>query len=293
VTWLRTLNGVVTALEVDPTNFNSQYAAIGDQRVPNGVNNDSADSAPNGLYRSTDGGKTWNAVAGPWGISTKASATVGRVELAIAPSNPSVLYASIQVAPNGGSDATGLLGLYRTDNAWAATPAWVQIPTGPTGTGGYCGDDKCGYSHVISVDPSNPNTLFAGGSDNGFWRCTNCSASPSWNAVSGNGLHPDSHATAWSGKRFIQGNDGGVWSTTDLGASWQSHNAMLPTLMFYAALSIPRTRTSYSEEFAITESPYVRKAIRGWHSRPDLPRIANGGKVRSRFHQAVLIVIGS
>ena len=111
----------------------------------------------------------------------------------------------------------GAARVYRTDNAWAPTPVWIQIPTGATGLGGYCGPTKCGYSHVISVDPTNPNTLFAGGAEQGLWRCSNCAASPAWTNVTLNsGVHPDHHALAWAGTRLIDGNDGGVWNTTDL-----------------------------------------------------------------------------
>src|SRR5215471_4027389 len=175
VTWTRTLAGQATALEIDPTNFNNQYSAIGEQQAPNGVNNDSPGSALNGVYRSTDGGQTWTPVTGPWGSSTPSHAAVGRVELTIAPSDPNVLYASIQIPPNGGPISTGLLGLYRTDNAWEQTPSWIRIPTSDTDN--YCAavpaeigfvlEGKCGYSHVISVDPSDPNILFAGGIN--FW----------------------------------------------------------------------------------------------------------------------------
>jgi photosystem II stability/assembly factor-like uncharacterized protein len=37
-TWTRTLAGTATALEIDPTNFNNQYAAIGEEHGPNGPN---------------------------------------------------------------------------------------------------------------------------------------------------------------------------------------------------------------------------------------------------------------
>ncbi|HLK51703.1 MAG TPA: putative Ig domain-containing protein [Bryobacteraceae bacterium] len=236
VTWTRTLNGQATALEIDANIFNYQYAAIGEQRGGFGVNNDSADSVPNGVYRSMDGGQTWALVNGPWGVSSQTTASVGKVELALAQSNPNVLYASIQIPPNGGSSGTGLLGLYRTNNAWDPVPTWTLIPTSATGNGGYCGSSKCGYSHVISVSPSNPDVLFAGGGDqNGFWRCTNCGPSPVWTRVDQPfGVHPDPHSTAWAGSRFILGNDGGVWSTPDLANSWQDHNAMLATAMFYS-----------------------------------------------------------
>jgi len=91
------------------------------------------------------------------------------------------------------------------------------------------------------VDPSDPDTLFAGGGDqNGFWRCTNCGTAPVWaRADRTTNVHPDPHATTWVENRFILGNDGGVFSTTDLGTTWQNHNATLSTAMFYSAALHP------------------------------------------------------
>src|SRR5262249_7594177 len=108
-TWARTLPGVVTGLEAASNNFNNQYASIGDWLNANDV----ADKLANGIYRSTDGGQTWSLVTGPWGVATTASSPFGRIELALSRSNPNVLYASIA------RFAGDLLGLYRTDNAWA------------------------------------------------------------------------------------------------------------------------------------------------------------------------------
>lgn len=242
VTWIRTLAGQATALEIDATNFANQYAAIADQRV--GALNDSPGSAPNGLYRSTNGGQTWTPVSGPWGPNPSPTiSSVGRIELSLSPSNPNVLYAAIQVPPNGGTSATGLLGLFRTDDAWAPTPAWIQVSTAATPPGGYCGPGKCGYSHVISVDPGNPDRLFAGGAEVGLWLCTSCGASPVWrNTTRWARVHPDHHAMAWAGTRLIVGNDGGVWSSPDTGATWQNHNRGLSTGMFYSGALHPTNR---------------------------------------------------
>ena len=253
--WVRTLAGQTTALEVSPANFSRQYAAIGDQRL--GVWRDTPGAEVNGVYRSTDGGVSWNRVDGPWGVEMSSTrSTVGRIELAMAPSNPDVVYASIQLPPNGGSNALGLRGLYRTDNAWADSPAWIEIPTDATGPGGYCGPTKCGYSHVISVDPRNANTLFAGGAEQGFWRCTNCGASPVWTNTTRNvNVHSDHHALAWAGNRLIDGNDGGIWSSTDLGGSWQNHNRALATTMFYGAALHPgdsRMIVAGARDFALS-----------------------------------------
>jgi photosystem II stability/assembly factor-like uncharacterized protein len=240
VTWARTLPGQATALEIDSSNFNNLYAAIGEIRR-GGVANDTPGAAANGLYRSTDQGHTWTLVEGPWSASSARPAT-GRIELAMSPSHPNVLYASIAVSPDGGSSAQPLLGLYRTDDAWATRPTWIQVPTGPTGEGGYCGPTKCNYAHVISVDPMDPNTLFAGGGSRGggVFRCTSCGSSPQWANVSNtSGVHPDHHAMAWAGNRLIDGNDGGVWSTVNRGSSWQNHNRTFSTIMFFGAALHP------------------------------------------------------
>ena len=52
VTWTRTLTGQATALEIDPTDFNRQYAAIGDQRGD--LSHEQPGSVINGLYRSIE-----------------------------------------------------------------------------------------------------------------------------------------------------------------------------------------------------------------------------------------------
>jgi hypothetical protein len=52
----------------------------------------------------------------------------GRVAIAISPSNPSVAYVSIQDSFNGMGKDGQLLGIWRTSGAWAAAPAWTQIP---------------------------------------------------------------------------------------------------------------------------------------------------------------------
>jgi photosystem II stability/assembly factor-like uncharacterized protein len=78
--WTQKIVGQGTGVAVDPTNFNNQYAAIGDL----------FGNAANGIYRSTDAGNTWTLVSGPW-----TGGAVGRIAIAIAPSNPNVMYVGI------------------------------------------------------------------------------------------------------------------------------------------------------------------------------------------------------
>ena len=208
-TWSRKVNGHATSLKAHPTDFSRLYAGVfGD-----------------GLYRSTDSGDSWTSIPGPW---ESLPGPIGRVELAVAPSDPHVVYAIF-------ADATGApaTGLFRTDSAWAPIPDWVQIPTGAAGPNGFC-RNQCAYDMVISVDPADPSTLYIGGIR--LWVCTSCGPGPTLMQMTpGNSpIHADFHALVWSGDRFLMGNDGGVWSTRDRGASWANHNGNLAITQFYA-----------------------------------------------------------
>lgn len=224
-TWSRMLPGQATALEVHPGNFNDQYAALSD--VNAGQMNDSPGSRANGMYRSADGGQTWSVVEGPW-----TALRPGRLVPAIAPSNPNVLYVSVSPL----RPASTVLGLYRTDNAWSATPSWTRISTDATGPQGYC-VGMCAEAHVVIVDPSDPDTIFAGGREE-LWRCRNCGSSPSWKG-SGYDMHFDHRVLAWAGNRLLSGNDGGVASTVDRGESWQRQSATLSTSQFFSGALHP------------------------------------------------------
>jgi len=168
LSWQLKKAGQATDLEVDPRDFQRQYAGLGEIKPPQ-----PPPPGPriNGVYRSVDAGETWAPIAGPWDT---AAGVVGRVELALSPSNPDVLYVGIQDATLTASGGVGgkLLGLWKTTNAWSAVPTWQPIPLGATdngtGTFGYCGwnpwpvpreNPACYYNHVLSVDPTNPNHL--------------------------------------------------------------------------------------------------------------------------------------
>ena len=248
-TWSAQLTGPTvsaTDIEPDPTDFDRMYAGIGE------IFGDPA----NGIYRSVDGGVTWTRIEGPlvpWQNTPFAERGVGRVELAIAPSQPGTLYVSIQDSINTVPNDAGLLGLWRTDNAWDPEPLWVQVPTGGTdnGTGvfGYCGWNRafaspagqCWYDHELIVDPADPGVLYAGGIE--LWKLDGLV----WTDVSQTlenpqgGIHVDQHTMAWAGGRLVVGNDGGIWSTTDGGVTWNDHNVGLSTTQYYDGSAHPQS----------------------------------------------------
>jgi len=181
VTWSLKLNANIRLmgggwdLEVLPGDFNRQYAAAGSVF---------GNPSINGVYRTADAGESWQLVTGPWTLLTD---RVERVELALAPSNPNILYVSIQDAIEDiNGNPGGLLGIWKTFNAWAAVPTWVQLPN-PSGTSG-----RLWYDHDIVVDPADPNVVYLGEVE--LWRFNGVS----WTDITAN-IHQDQQKMAWAG----------------------------------------------------------------------------------------------
>jgi photosystem II stability/assembly factor-like uncharacterized protein len=92
-------------VDIDPSNSDVVYATMWEQRQ-GPWENGAWDGTNGGLFKSTDGGKTWNA------MTRGLPENIVNAELAIAPSNTSRLYATVE-ARGGGT------GIYRSDDAGA------------------------------------------------------------------------------------------------------------------------------------------------------------------------------
>lgn len=128
-------------LAMDPKNPNILYASFWEfRRTAWSFNSGGLKSA---LYKSTDGGKTWNKIHN--GFPT---GKLGRIAVAIAPSNPNVLYSVIE------SETAETKGLYRSDDAgatWKRTNGDFELTVRPF------------YFSRIVVDPKNPDVLCKAG----------------------------------------------------------------------------------------------------------------------------------
>jgi len=207
--WTQKLSQSASALVSVPGNFTKQYAAIG--QPYGGIGS-------NGLFRSTNSGQTWKAVSGPWGTGTN----VGMFSLAISPSQPAVLYVWVQVYDQPNNRWLGRI--YKSTNdgsSWALLP--FPDPADPTK-----------FGRPVSVDPSNPDVLYAGEVDlwkydgQGWTKLTACSepAPP-------NRTHVDTWELRWLGTTLLVTNDGGIFRSLDRGGTWQSLNGDLPIAQFY------------------------------------------------------------
>src|SRR5581483_7567134 len=95
---------------MDTKDPNTLYAALWDFRRKGWTFRSGGDNADapsgSGLFKSTDGGKTWTEFTADAnkGFATK---PFGRISVAVAPSNPSVVYASIEAAKGSGFYRSG------------------------------------------------------------------------------------------------------------------------------------------------------------------------------------------
>jgi photosystem II stability/assembly factor-like uncharacterized protein len=214
-TWARVLTGIATDLVVNPADPRTLYAAVGGTTF----------NEANGVYKTTNGGATWTKLTG--GFPTN---DVGRISLAIAPSLPDVLYASIQNAFENPRTATDgqLLGIWKTIDAGTT---WARL----TPTNISCGT-QCWYDLVIAVHPTNPDFVLFGGvqlyrSQNGGNTFGNVTA----------GTHVDQHAIEFDPRNpstVYIGNDGGIYRSTTNGTGWLSINGNLQVTQFYAGIGL-------------------------------------------------------
>ena len=214
-TWTQTLAGAIgTSLALDPGNPNSVYAALGD----------SYGNAKNGVYHSTDGGLTWQALTGTGLPSTGA----GRIQIAMAPSQTQTLYVQIQDAVSTGNLWGTLLGIYKSTDGGNT---WTQLTAAQeSGT-------QLWYDSAIAVSPLDPNVVFAGA----IGLIRSLDGGQSWSNVLP--MHADKHAFAFTqdGAELFIATDGGIYSTTGITAAnptAASLNTTLALTQFYPGMAI-------------------------------------------------------
>ncbi len=125
-------------VEIDPADPNTVYATLWDARE-GPWENASWNGSGGGVFKSTDGGQTWNQLAGglPAGIV--------QAYITIAPSNPRRLFAVVAV--KDGVD------LYRSDDAGAG---WTTVTTDPRPKVRIGGGDLS----IARFDPKDPDILY-------------------------------------------------------------------------------------------------------------------------------------
>ncbi|MDE2460902.1 MAG: glycosyl hydrolase [Gammaproteobacteria bacterium] len=213
-TWTKILyvndkTGAMT-LAMDPSNPQVLYATMWEAyRRPWTL---SSGGPGSGIYKSTDGGATWTNLTHNPGLPT---GIFGKVGIAVAPSNPGIVYALIQANYRGQAG-----GLFRSDNGGQS---WTLINNSMRIT------QRAFYYSQVYVDPKDPNTIYLPNVE------VFVSHDGGKTLVQLHPPHGDNHAF-WINPNnpeiFIEGNDGGATITQDGGKTWsQEHNQ--PTGQFY------------------------------------------------------------
>ncbi|MEM7780030.1 MAG: glycosyl hydrolase [Pseudomonadota bacterium] len=161
-----------------------------------------------GIHRTTDGGESWEEVR-----SSLPSDDMGRIGLAMAPSNPNMLYAIIEAQP----DEQGVFRSGDFGQTWEKRSS--HMTTSPQ------------YYNEIVVDPHDENVLysldtFSKRSRDGGKTFTDLGIAA---------RHVDDHAL-WIDEdntdHLIIGGDGGIYESWDGGELWR-HTQNLPIVQFY------------------------------------------------------------
>lgn len=195
----------VNDIVMDPRNPDVLYAAAHQRRRH--VFTYIGGGPGSGMYKTVDGGANWEKINE--GLPT---VDMGRIGLAIAPSNPEIIYAIVEAAQGEG-------GFFRTTNRGAS---WKKMGS-YTSSGNY-------YQEIV-VDPQNPELIYGMNT----WLQVSRDGGKNFNNVGEDTKHVDNHCM-WidptDTNHFLVGCDGGMYESWDAGKKWD-FKTNLPVIQFY------------------------------------------------------------
>jgi photosystem II stability/assembly factor-like uncharacterized protein len=202
-------------VELDPSNPLIVYASLWEAREGPWENGEWSGTG-GGLFKSTDGGNTWTQ------LTNGLPKNLVQINVAIAPSNPKRLYATIATLGRGPQS----LGIYRSDDAGEN---WYRATTDPRPAERIGGGDLA----VPKVDPENPDVVYVASIVT--WKSTD--GGKTWTGIRG-APGGDDYQNIWinphNPKIILLGSDQGAIITVDGGQSWSSWYNQ-PTAQMYHA----------------------------------------------------------
>jgi photosystem II stability/assembly factor-like uncharacterized protein len=240
ILYIDDLTGAID-LVIDPKDNQTLYAATwerirekwNDPRVEKGY-------SKNGIYKTTDGGKSWN----PVNNGLPPAKYRGRIGIDISASNPNVLYAFVdnyefshefntEETDSYGRPKTGVIKgatIYRSNDKGEN---WVQVSGLTEETKTYMERHSATYGWVfgqIRVDPNDENTIYTMGLG------LNVSTDGGKTFKRLRGMHGDHHGL-WidpdNSNYLVNTNDGGIYISYDKGKNWRSFTDRLPLVQFF------------------------------------------------------------
>jgi photosystem II stability/assembly factor-like uncharacterized protein len=249
-TWQRVLfaNENVGAIDVviDPRTPATVYASLWNTRRPPWSIYPPSYGPGSGIHKSVDGGNTWTRLTA--GLPSE---RVGRIGLAIAPANPSRVYAIVDAKQGG---------LYRSDDA-GATWTLVSGDARIWGRGWY-------FCKVV-VDPANADIVYV--SNTSLYRSTD--GGRKWTAIKGAPGGDDYHQL-WidpdDSKRMIVASDQGAVVSVDGAQTWSSWYNQPTAQLYHVATDFrfPYWVTGAQQDSGAVgvraSTPYAEISTRDW-----------------------------
>lgn len=187
------------------------------------------------VYKSSDTGNSW---------TVKHTLTdAERCAIAVSPANPS--YVALLY---GKYSDSGFRGFYSSTNSGETFNLISSTPNllGWNSNGGDAGG-QAWYDLTLAIDPTNASIIYVGGVNT--WKSTNGGSTWKINTMwtsSGRTpvVHADKHAMEWQNNTTLfQGNDGGLYKTTNGGSAWTHlSNTMVISQMY--RIGIAQTNSS-------------------------------------------------
>jgi photosystem II stability/assembly factor-like uncharacterized protein len=203
-------------VRIDPSDPNTVYAALWQQQEAFWEGG-AFGGGSGGIFKSTDGGTTWTQL-------TEGLPPVLEANLAIAPSNPKVLYAMVAaVRASGGS---GPVGFYKSSDGGAHWTLRTHAPGTPGDTVGTADPRPLariggGDLPPITVDPKDENVVYSASVV--LWRTED--GGTSWSAVRGS-PGGDDYQRVWISPAdpnlIATVSDQGAVISSNRGASWSN-----------------------------------------------------------------------
>jgi photosystem II stability/assembly factor-like uncharacterized protein len=221
----------IGSLAIAPSDPNVVWVGAGEANIRGNV------GEGNGIYRTTDAGKTWSHV---W----TAEGQIGTI--AVDPRDPDVAFAAVLGSPFGPGKERGILRTMDGGRTWTKV-LYVDADTGAS--------DVC-------LDPANPRILFAGtwqvrrtpwsltsgGPGGGLWRSGD--RGETWKRLTGGGLPAGIWGKVGVGVAaadprrvyaLIEAEEGGLFRSDDGGANWTRVNpsrGLRQRAWYYSTLTI-------------------------------------------------------
>ncbi len=218
--------GSIGAIAVAPSDNNVLYVGTGEHAIRG-----QSSTYGDGVYRSTDQGRTWKHV----GLAATRQISAVRVH----PTNPDVVYVAAQGERWKGTPDRGV---YRSTDAGAT---WTLLLKGENATSG---------ASDLSMDPTNPRILYAafwdhqrmpwtvrsGGAGSGIWKSID--GGESWTRLTeglpklmgkiGVSVSPANPDRVYA---IVEAENGGLFRSDDAGKSWRllSGDRLIQTRSWY------------------------------------------------------------